>query len=60
MTTPTNTTPDQNKSPVQAPGNEKKTPEQLALDKANEANNVSKSSNNADQQKNNNSTENKA
>lgn len=34
--TNTNTTPDQNKSPVQAPGTENKTPEQLALDKKNE------------------------
>ncbi len=37
MTTPNTTAnADQNKAPVQAPGTENKTPEQLALDKKNE------------------------
>ncbi len=54
--TNTTTNTDQNKAPVQAPGSETKTPEQLALDKKNEQ---SKSVPTTDQ-KNNPSTEKKA
>jgi hypothetical protein len=52
----TNTNPEQNKAPLQAPGTEVKTPEQLALDKKNEKTESAPST----EQKDGNSSEKKA